>query len=164
VLWLPLLRVVLQHCDSDHVLEKGLDSTAHCDAVAQLKPEQWRQQVRDAAKEGDDEQLVALGFADGKLRSSVAGRPCGFSKLHQCIVPHADSANHCSIQCAERDCPAIVHVVCALDTVSQLAVSGERERVTCPKHAVSEPVSEQSRVLIVAAHEQLQSAVHRSRR
>jgi len=126
--------------------------------------QQWQQKVRDAAKGGDDGQLVALGFADGKLRRSVPWRPCGYGVHGLCIVPHADSANHCSIQCAERDCPAIVHVVCALDTVSQLAVSGERERVTCPKHAVSEPVSEQSRVLIVAAHEQLQSAVHRSRR
>jgi len=33
VLWLPLLRVVLQHCDSDHVLEKGLMSKLDCQRV-----------------------------------------------------------------------------------------------------------------------------------
>lgn len=97
----------------------------------------WLERVHAAATQGPD-QLVALGFPSGSLRASAAFRPCQYNLVGRCKVPKEDSGKHRSIKCSVKNCLAAVHVVCALDSVSEIATPPEWRRLFCVQHVVSQ--------------------------
>jgi len=99
----------------------------------------WRQQVANAVATGAPS-LATLGFASNRLRP--IGDSCPFSKVGLCVAPK-DQPIQRGISCSgsvgpKARCMSVVHVLCALDSVSEIAKDEHKTSLFCPQHLVSE--------------------------